>query len=182
MSIFGFLFKRGDRRKMKELKGFASCFNTLDRLAASGLLIWQPDQRRLFITQPLAVLMMKSAESWQTFIQNCYLWTYYNQTQAAWNDFMLKEELAAVRRASVGAGHQTVRLGREDVERIRRARRAEIAQSDMEPPQVAPFEFFILPDTTEAAPKPIAVGYFDAETNDMELAPWSEVEPLLKSE
>ena len=182
MSIFTYFSKkrREQRKKLRELKAFAGRFSTLDRLEQSGLLVWDQKSRRLFIAQSLAVLMMKSAESWVAFINNAYLWLYYQQSQRAWDEFMQKEELAAVRKALVGENHQAVQLTREDVERIRRARRAEIAESDMESPKVEPFEFFIVQDTKDAAAKLIAVGWFDPETNDMEIAPWSEVEPLLR--
>lgn len=182
MSIFTYFTKkrREQRRKLKELKAFASRFSTLDRLEQSGLLTFDSKSRRLFIAQPLAVLMMKDAESWVAFINNAYQWIYYQQAQEAWNGHFLKEELAAVRRASVGENHETVQLSRADVERIRLAARQQVAESDIEPPKIEPFEFFIVQDTTDAAAKLIAVGYFNPETNDMELAPWSEVEPLIK--
>ena len=182
MSIFTYFTKkrREQRRKLKELKAFASGFSTLDRLEQSGLLTFDAKQRRLFIAQSLAVLMMRDAESWVNFVNNVYQWLYYQQAQEAWNAHFLKEELAAVRKASVDENHQTVQLSRPDIERIRLAARQQVAESDMEPPKIEPFEFFIVQDTTDAAAKLIAVGYFNPETNDMELAPWSEVEPLLK--
>ena len=108
-------------------------------------------------------------------------WLYYQQAQEAWNAHFLKEELAAVRKASVGENRETVQLSRADVERIRLAARQQVAESDIEPPKIEPFEFFIVQDTTDAAAKLIAVGYFNPETNDMELAPWSEVEPLVRA-
>ena len=166
--------KREQRRKLKELRAFSSTFSTLDRLEQSGLLTFDAKSRRLFIAQSLALLMMRDAESWIALVQNVYLWLYYQQSQQAWNDHMLKEELAAVRRASGNP------LSRADVERIRLAARQQVAESDIEPPKVEPFEFFIVQDTTDAAARLIAVGYFDPETSDMELAPWSEVEPLIK--
>ncbi len=182
MSIFTYFSKkrREQRRKLKELKQFSSTFSTLDRLEQSGLLVWDQKQRRLFISQSLAVLMMRNAESWVNFITNVYQWLYYQQAQEAWNAHFLKEELAAVRKASVDDNHKTVQLSRADVERIRIAARQQVAESDIEPPKVEPFEMFIVEDTVDAKPKIIAVGYFNPETNDMELAPWSEVEPLLK--
>ena len=250
MSIFTYFTKkrREQRRKLKELKAFASRFSTLDRLEQSGLLTFDAKSRRLFIAQSLAVLMMKDAESWVAFVTNVYQWLYYQQAQEAWNAHFLKEELAAVRKAAAGfspevlaegkrqsrargsqrgsaldehsealatngtqeqadgtATNQTspnpvdnqttppyghpsysggetdtrVQLSRADVERIRLAARQQVAESDIEPPKIEPFEFFIVQDTTDAAAKLIAVGYFNPETNDMELAPWSEVEPLL---
>ena len=200
--------RREQRKKLKELKQFSSTFSTLDRLEQSGLLVWDQKQRRLFISQSLAVVMMRSAETWVNFITNTYQWLYYQQAQEAWNAHFLRAELAAVRRASrdtVGTVPSVMSptsqealgsaacyqrdartspsvspLSRADVERIRLAARQQVAESDIEPPKVEPFEFFIVQDTTDAAARLIAVGYFNPETNDMELAPWSEVEPLLK--
>ena len=193
MSIFTYFTKkrREQRRKLKELKQFSSTFTTLDRLEQSGLLVWDQKQRRLFIAQSLAVLMMKDAESWVNFVTNVFQWLYYQQAQEAWNAHFLKEELAAVRKASVGdrsasplgssKNHETVQLSRADVERIRLAARQQVAESDIVPPKVEPFEMFIVEDTVDAKPRIIAVGYFDPETNDMELAPWSEVSGLVRS-
>jgi hypothetical protein len=124
----------------------------------------------MFIEQPLALLMMRKAERWQNFVQNLYLYTYYQQCQRAWQDYMIREELAAVRKAAKGG-----ELSRYDVERIRRARREEIVQSDMEAPKVEGFEFFIITPPTTL----IAVGYYDPEKNAMEMAPWEEVAPYL---
>ena len=182
MSIFKYFTqkRREQRKKLKELKQFSSTFSTLDRLEQSGLLTFDAKSRRLFISQSLALLMMKDAESWVNFITNVYQWLYYQQAQEAWNAHFLKEELAAVRKASVGESHQTVQLSRADVDRIRLAARQQVAESDIEPPKVEPFEMFIVEDTVDAKPRIIAVGYFNPETNDMELAPWSEVEPLLQ--
>lgn len=173
--------RREQRRKLRELKNFSSVFSTLDRLEQSGLLVWDQKQRRLFINQSLAVLtLLKSPEAYAATVQNLYLWTYWQQIQQVTGDTMLKAELAAVRKASVGENHETVQLSRADVERIRMAARQQVAESDMEPPKVEPFEMFIVQDTTDAAAKLIAVGYFNPETGDMEMAPWSEVEPLIK--
>lgn len=182
MSIFTYFSKkrREQRKKLKELKQFSSTFTTLDRLEQSGLLTFDSKSRRLFIAQSLAILMMKDAQSWVNFITNVYQWLYYQQAQEAWNAHFLKEELAAVRKASVGENHEAVQLSRPDIERIRLAARQQVAESDIEPPKIEPFEFFIVQDTTDAAAKLIAVGYFNPETNDMEIAPWSEIEPLLK--
>jgi len=183
MSIFTYFSKkrREQRRKLKELKQFSSKFTTLDRLEQSGLLVWDQKQHRLFIAQSLAVLMMKDAQSWVNFLTNVFQWLYYQQAQQSWNDHFLKEELAAVRKASVGENHQTVQLSRADVERIRLAARQQVAESDIEPPKVEPFEMFIVEDTVDAKPRIIAVGYFDAESGNTELAPWSEVEPLVRA-
>lgn len=182
MGIFNYFSKqrREQRRKLKELRQFSSVFTTLDRLEQSGLLTFDAKSRRLFIAQSLALLMMKDAESWVNFVTNVFQWLYYQQAQEAWNAHFLRCELDAVRKASVGENHETVRLSRADVERIRLAARQQVAESDIEPPKVDSFEMFIVEDTVDAKPKIIAVGYFDPETNAQELAPWSEIEPLIK--
>lgn len=172
--------RREQRKKLKELRQFSSVFTTLDRLEQSGMLVWDQKQRRLFIAQSLFVLTARDAESFVTFTQNVYLWLTYQECQRLWSEHFLKTELAAVRKASVGDNHETVRLSRADVERIRLAARRQVAESDVETPKVEPFEIFIVEDTVDAKPKIIAVGFFDPETNDMELAPWSEIEPLIK--
>ena len=173
--------RREQRKKLKELRQFSSTFSTLDRLEQSGLLTFDSKSRRLFISQSLAVLtMLRSPEAYVATVQNLYLWTYWQQIQQVTADTMLKAELAAVRAASVGENHETNQLSRADIERIRLAARQQVAESDVEPPKVEPFEIFIVEDTVDAKPKIIAVGYFDPETNDTELAPWSEIQPLLQ--
>ena len=170
--------RRAQRRKLKELSRYASMFSTIQKLCMGGMLHWDSTTRRMFIEQPLAVVMMRNADSWHNFIQNLYLYTYYTQSQQAWNDFMLREELAAVRHATAG----TLKLTREDIQRIRTARRTEIAQSDMEAPKVEGFEFFVVrakATTTDDKASLIAVGYFDPEADTVEIAPWAEVAPLL---
>ena len=76
--------------------------------------------------------------------------------------------------------HQTSSISRSDIDRIRLARRQQIAFSDMEPPKVEPFEFFIIPLTTEAKVEPLAVGYYDPNTAQMDVATWDDVKTLLK--
>jgi len=177
--------RREQRKKLKELRQFSSVFTTLDRLEQSGLLTFDAKSRRLFIAQSLAVLMMRDAESWIAFVQNVYLWLTYQECQRLWNEHFLKEELNAVRKASgsmVNGQSSMVngQLSRADVERIRLAARQQVAESDIEPPKVEPFEMFIVEDTVDAKPRILAVGYFDAESGETELAPWSEVAPLLQ--
>ena len=216
MGVFSsFKKKREQKRKLKELKQFSSMFSTLDRLEACGQLTFDPMQQRLFITQSLAVLMMRNAQSWVNFVTNVYLWIYFKRSLDAWDKYIIGEELAAVRAAAgsppepekkedesvphVAVPQQQNQqvdpsrrpplahsdpevkkpLSRADAERIRRARRAEIAEGDIEPPKVEPFDMFIVEDTTDRKPSIIAVGYFDPATGDTELAPWEEVSAML---
>ena len=172
--------KRQQRRKLKELSNLSSVFSTISKLETTGLLIWSQKDRRLFIAQSLASLMLaKGAEAWTAFVQNVYLYHYFNQCSDAWQQYIQQQELAAVRKASEGP-HPP--LTRTDAERIRLAARQRIMESDVQPPQVQLFEFFIIRETEQAKPDLIAVGYFDPQTSAMEIAPWSEVAPLLKAD
>ena len=171
--------KRQQRRKLKELSNLSSMFSTISKLETTGLLVWSQKDRRLFIAQSLASLMLaKGAEAWTAFVQNIYLYHYFNQCSEAWQQYIQKEELAAVRKASEGSNPP---LTRSDAERIRLAARQRIMESDVQPPQVQLFEFFIIRETEQAKPDLIAVGYFDPQTSAMEIAPWEEVAPLLQT-
>ena len=171
---------------------------TIVTLQKAGLLAWNQRDRQLLISAPMAVLFMDSAERWTGFIQTLTLYEQYRLQSAAWAEYIQKEELKAVRRAMEDGrskmedgrskmedgktstiSHQPSVLSREDVERIRRARRAEISQTDMEPPVIKEFDFFIIPETTEAHPEPIAVGHYNAQTQEMEMETWEEVRSLL---
>ena len=185
--------RRQQKKQLRELADLSKVFNTVSKMEQSGLMAWDARSRRLFIEQPLALLMMTDSRRWHNFIQNCYLYYYYKQSQEAWQKFMQEEELAAVRRYHATASRQ---LTRADIERIRRARRDEIMKDDMQPPAVEGFEFFIVtpPDLHTEPPlhqqggvggesspagRLVAVGHFDPETEQMEIAPWSEVQLLL---
>jgi len=185
--------RREEKRKLRELKQLSSAFASLERLQTGGLLSWDVKNRRLLITEPLALIFMQTAEKWQAFIQNVYLYTYHQQCAEAWEQYMQKEELAAVReamadreRVELSADGKTQKqhspnMSREDIDRIRRARRAEIVESDMQPPRMEGFEFFIVADTTDTQPKLLAVGHFDPDTDQIDMATWEDVQRLMQS-
>ena len=131
---------RERKKKLRELIELSGRFRTLEALEKGGQLLWDPRNRRLLIERPLALLMMRSAASWQNFMQNVHQWVYFRACQLAWAEFMRDEELKAVRKATMTDSHLT----RPDIERIKNARREEIAMSDMEPPKIEPFEFYII--------------------------------------
>lgn len=125
----------------------------------------------------MAVLLMANgAEGWVNSIHAIYQYTYLRISQQAWEDYMQKEELAAVRKALAKDPY----LKRPDIDRIKRSRRQEIVLSDMPAPKVESFEFFIIPDSTAAKVEPIAVGHYDPNTGAMEVATWDEVKTYLQ--
>jgi len=143
------------------------------------MLSFDDKAHRLFITQPFASLLMaRGAEGWVNSIHGIYQYINWRQTEQAWERFFHEEELEAVRKAiNSPAGDN---ISRDDIERIKRTRRAEIAITDMEPPKVESFEFLIIPDSTEAKVEPIGIGHYDPSTGEMEVATWEEVKPLIR--
>lgn len=188
--------RRQQKRKQRETQQTLQMWALLEKLFDAGQISFDHKTHRLFITQPVASLLMaKGADAWVQSVHNIYNYVHFLQTQQAWDEYMQKEELAAVRdamqelknpkqegTAEANSPLSTLhsQLTREDIDRIRLARRQQIAFSDMEPPKVEPFEFFIIPLTTEAKVEPLAVGYYDPNTGQMDVATWDDVKTLLK--
>lgn len=175
--------KKASKQNLRWLQSVAQQHQWLDQLRTSGLLQWDVVQRRLFIEADLAVLFLQDAQRWTAFIHNTYQWLYYNLAQQTMEDYFHQEELKAVREQL----NLHPDLSRSDIDRIRRARRAEIIQSDVPTPKVEPFEFFIVrseePSTAaaQASGRLIAVGHYDPDTQHMEIAPWEDIQPLLQT-
>ena len=181
--------RRQQKRKQRETQQTLQTWALLEKLFDAGQISFDRKAHRLFITQPVASLLMaKGADAWVQSVHNIYNYVHFLQTQQAWDEYMQREEMKAVRDAMQAAkehqpsavSHQPSSLTRQDIDRIRLARRQQIAFSDMEPPKVEPFEFFIIPLTTEAKVEPLAIGYYDPNTGQMDVAAWSDVAQLLK--
>lgn len=190
--------KRVQRRKLRENGRLFETFRTLERMEQSGLLWFDEEHRRLLIERSLAVLMMKDAETWTRFLNRCWQWQYLRECQKAWDGYIQKEELAAVRAAvkAIENGKLKIedsQLSRRDIERIKDARRLEIAQSDMEPPKVQEFEFFVIGPQAKSmsvengnrksedvpSSRIFLVGSYSPEMEYPEMATWEDVKPLL---
>lgn len=194
MSTISYFKKRREqKRRLRQLGEIGGVFHSLDQCEEGGLVAFDKKNRRLFIEEPLAVVMMSGgAEKWQAFMHNCFAWLYYRQCSEAWEAFIRKEELVAVRKAT----KQYAAMTRADIERVRRARRTEIGESDMKPPKVEPFEFFVVreksenseysenSDSRKAVPggEILAVGSYEPETERLEMAAWEDVAVFLRKE
>ena len=181
--------RRQQKRKQRETQQTLQMWALLEKLFDAGQISFDRKAHRLFITQPVASLLMsRGADAWVQSVHNIYNYVHFLQTQQAWDEYIQKEELAAVRDAMQAAkehqpssvSHQPSSISRSDIDRIRLARLQQIAFSDMEPPKVEPFEFFIIPLSTEAKVEPLAVGYYDPNTGEMDVATWDDVAQLLK--
>ena len=189
--------RRQQKRKQRETLQTIHLWAWLEKLFDGGQLSFDYEHHRLFITQPMAVLMMQNgADGWVQSVRNIYAYVHWRQTQAAFDEFIRKKEMAAVRDAmqelknpkQEGTAVENSKLSalnsqltRDDIDRIKRTSRQEIAFSDMPIPKTEPFEFFIIPDSTDAKVEPIAVGYYDPESDQMDVATWDDVRHLLNT-
>ena len=182
MNIFSFFpRRRKERTALASVKNYASAFGHLNSLRDCGLLLWQERNRRLFIMQPLAIIMMRNEESWRNFLTNCYLWQSYNLMLEAHEHAIHRLESEAIRKAK----RQYAVLTKADTERIRRSVRDEYEASNT-PAKIEPFEFYVIADNKNPIPRNeeqdaeqrgdiTLVGYFDPDTQQLEQVPWKEL-------
>ena len=182
-----FLERRQEKKQLRETLRVLRMYAWLEKMFDSGVLHYDSDNRRLVMEQSLAVLLMqRGAEGWVNAVREIYRYVHFRLTQKAWDDYMHREEVKAVRNALNKGGN----LNRDDIERIKSARRMEIAQTDMKPPKVEAFEFFVVgteegrTDSTDSTEKVSGgvirlVGHYDPQTEHMDLASWEEVSLFL---
>ena len=168
--------KKADKANREYLSDFAFRERTLNQLEKANMIMWNAQRRQLFIAQSLATLFLTDADRWVAFIRNVHDWLYLRLCNEAWEQFMQQEELKAVREALA----KDSTLSRMQIDAIKTSRRREIAVGDMEPPKVDTFEFFIIPESDKPAEQ-LAVGHYDPNTGQMEVATWDEVKPLLQA-
>lgn len=201
MGILNIFRSRKKRRAIKEQKKLAQIcrnFKTLETLQKSGLILWDLAQRRLYLEQPIAMMMMNSDKNWRTFLKNCFLWIYYQECVDAMDTLMLDKELKAVRRAKKICNTLTM----HDINRIKTACRNEIAFEDYEKhaPEIKPFEFFVIRENSEAVPRSknkggteegnenivaggelFCVGQYDPNAETFDIALWSDVQSFFNA-
>lgn len=177
------IFKRKKKNESNDAI-IQETFATLERLEKTGLLLYDHKQNRMFMEQSLVLFMMRSENDWQNFLQNCCLWITCRQCQEAWNNYFVNEETKAVHRAHKRFPNMT----RTDVERVKRARRKEIAMGDIEPPKVEGFEFFVVRETTGSEKgtntvpggEILLAGVFKAETETWKATPWEKIKDFME--
>lgn len=194
MSFLKKLFSR--RNKSEKLRTDASqVFATLETMEKKGLLLWDTKNRRLFIAEPLAILMIQKEQGWIAFLQNVAYWQYYKEVQDSWDSYIRNEELKAVRRAK----RKYAMLTKKDIERIRRQRRSEVQEDEKNAIEIKPFELFILgdnyegsclqvsdettntaKDSKEATNHVVAVGDYNPITQQVNMALWKDVQSALR--
>lgn len=179
-------FKKKREKKTALLDALVKNFDSLEKLEKGGMLAFDIKNRRLFIEQPLAYVMLDTPDKWKNFLQNVFVWLYWRQCQEAWEHFIIREEVKAVNRAK----RKYAVLTHRDIARIRMARRDAVTQGDVQPPKIEPFEFFVVrakyekPDDKEKKEVPsgeiLAVGNYDYERDSLEIADWQTVKDFMQ--
>ena len=177
--------KRNQKEQLKKLSEYSNIFGTLETLHAHHLLTWDAKARRLYIAEPVAIVMISQGTmGWENFLQNVWQWTFFKEQQAAWDAYFRQEEIKAVQARK----KQVAMLSKAEAERIRRARRDEILAEELETPKVEGFELFILGDAAgETSGKPegsvagiIAVGEYNPESGELSMTMWGEVKEAVE--
>lgn len=174
------MFFRKKKTKETTQEKVASVFSILESIEKHHLIYFDKKERRLFIEQPIAVMMLQQEDGWTHFLQNCMLWITMRLANEAWEKYFVNEEIKAVHRARRKLPHLTP----NDIDRIKRTRRNEIAMMDMTPPKIDSFEFYIIKESSSEdndipSGKILAVGKYDADKDEWEATAWRNIKNFM---
>ena len=160
---------RKSRKQLKQLHDIGSVFHALDAMEKGGMLSFDTKNRRLFIEEPLALIMMAGgAEKWTNFIQNCFTWLYHRQCTEAWKAYILKEELDAVRIATKNEFFVVRAVSNDAAAKPQPTENGESGGANKR--KAVP------------AGEILAVGHYEPETEQLELGAWEDVSLYLNRE
>lgn len=166
--------RRKEKNDLKRTQSMISMFSHVEKLKKSGMVSWDPRTRRVFLAEPVAVTMLAlGSAKWRNFLANVNLYQVYMLQQEAWESFFHQVEVDALK----AARKKYAILPKAEIARIKRAARESVNISDIEPPKLTKFEFFILGDSVQDAKKKVVewVGEFNPETNECVMAEWDDV-------
>lgn len=164
------------RKERKNLKQFASMFESIAKLFDSSLLVFDAEKHQLYIHNTLAdVMLAKGPDGWQHFIENVYMSLAYQQMSGNWEKYFREQEEKAVAKAR----QQNPKLSLADEQRIRRAARDEVKKDDMGRTVPMEMSFVIIYDRGNQPADIVAVGHYDAATETMDMEEWSRVKAMV---
>lgn len=175
MNIFNFFRNRRERKARKQaLAQTSAIFGYLKVLFDKNLLMWEESKRQLFITQPIAVVMIgKGMDAFRNFLNNIFLYLSYTNQQQAYEQHILMEQHKAIKaRAAKG-----IALKPGETDRIRRAVRAKLKPEDVPAPKIEPLDFVIIDDNTEGDAQAAVtfVGDYNPDTGSIDMAAWDDI-------
>jgi hypothetical protein len=171
-----FMEKWAKRKERAWLKEFANTFDSIGKLFESRLLVFDAKMHQLYIHNTLADVMLAKGEAgWRAFLNNVFLSLAYQQMSGNWEAYFQQQEKKAVAEAWEKQGD----LSTADVERIKRAARAKVKKDNMGRTMPMEFEFVIIYDRGETADI-VAVGRYNAETEELEMEEWQWVKNMVE--
>lgn len=179
--------QRQNKKAIKELETLTMAFQVFERFIEDGLIWFDRKKRRLFISEPIATLMMTDIKRWENFLNGIFHWIYYKESAESWSKFMLNEELKAVKAARE---ESKTTITPQDIKRIREARRKEISITENAPVNIDTIEFFIVKNDSHARENDnentingghiLSVGIWDGRTKEMEMEAWKNIAHFVK--
>ena len=181
MNIFARIRERREQRhQLARYRQFTQTFADVQKLERSHLLIWEQKHRRLFIAEPLAIVMLaQGAEAWRHFLNNIYLYQMHRLQTKQWEDHVRDEEVKAVRKRK----REVAVLTKAETERIRRAVRDDITADAVPLPPIEAFEFYILADAADDPQhaRITFVGEYDPDTELLDMVEWKQVKHAIET-
>ncbi len=172
--------RRKKQQILADLKTTASVFGTLEQLEKSNLLSWSAKDRRLYVAEPLALVMLeRGAVHWQRFLNNTYLYLVNKLMKDAWDKYVRDEQRKAVS-ARVASG---VKVNPGELDRIRRGVRESIEKDVIKVPAIEPFEFFVIADSPDGDKHAAItfVGEYNPDTENFVMASWDDVKAAIEA-
>ncbi len=165
--------KRAQKEQLARLSTISTTFGNIEKLIKSNLLHWDRRHRRLFIAEPLAMFFIaRGAEQWSNFLNNVYQYVAYLHLNDKWNSVFVQRSNKAIAEAK----RKTPTLTKDDILRIRRATRSELAETDVKTPEISAFDFFVVKDSKDAKAQTTLVGTFDPASQLFNIVPWDDIQ------
>lgn len=170
--------RREHKKNLRRLAKISSAFSLMERLSKSGLIHWDRRHRRLFIAEPLAIVMLaKGAQSWTNFLNNVYQYVVYIHMSELWQNQLTKRQTRAV----ADARRTRTSLSADEIQRIRRAAMSDLSDEDVSIPQVEAFEFYVVADNKGANPETTFCGTYDPDSDYLDIVLWEDVQAAVSA-
>lgn len=136
----------------------------MTNLMQHGLLYIDIKERRVVISDTLAVLFLGNQEKWTNFLGNLQMWFVYQASQMGWQKIFHDVEVKAVREAR----KKFAMLTPLQEKTIRNEARMAVDIDRLPPPKLEAYDFIISSDVSHGGePKVYAVGRYDGGKFDM---------------
>lgn len=162
MGLFNFK-KKAEPEKSSQTEMLRK-ISIMTNLMQNGLLFIDIKERRVVISDTLAVLFLADREKWINFLGNLQMWFVYQASQMGWQKIFHDVEVKAVREARKKFAMLTPLQERT----IRNEARMAVDIDQLPAPKLEPYDFIISSDVSHGGePKIYAVGRYENGKFDM---------------